>query len=272
MTLLFLNAAQANDYFTPSEDTLLLAKLNLCEKDVEAAVKSKGETQRIPMWETCHMNAESSGEAELVSMVRERLAVLKFEEKYATIKASDPIEYARTVLGTVAQYPTADIPMAMVRDQWLLLLADHEARNNISLRQVKITIISAPGLTDDEKTALDEYLRRYAISAGFKAPVGFSAEAADSDIFVQLQVALESNMLGGSSRATLYEEAFTVSASSVRFKKLGTKGEAIEARGRADYVEMAVAKDRAMEAVAADFADALLMRAVTELFESYQLP
>jgi len=272
MTFLLLNAAQANDYFTPSEDTVLLAKLNLCEKDVEAAVKASGETLRIPTWESCHQNAEAAGEAELVTMVRERLAVLKFEDRYAAVKTSDPIEYARVVLGTAAQFPTADIPMAMIRDQWLQLIADHEARNNISLRQVKITVISAPGLTDEEKAALEDYLRRFAISAGFKAPEGYSAEAADSDIFVQLQVALESGTLGGSSRATLYEEAFTIKASSVRFKKLGTTGEAIEAKGRADYVEMSVAKDRAMEAAASDFADQLLMRAVTELFGSYQLP
>lgn len=266
------NTAWANDYFRPSEDTVLQAKFNLCEKDVESAVKTRGETVRIATWETCYQSAEGEGDSDLMRLVAERLAVLKFESQYSELKSSDPIAYAKVVLATIAQHPTADIPMSLVYEQWHLLIADHEARNNIPLRAVTIRIISAPGLTDEEKALLDGYLRRYAISAGFKAPEGYSSDAADSDIFAQVQVELESKTLGGSSRANLYEERFTLKASSVRFKKRGTSGEGIVAEGRADYVEMAIAKERAMEAVAEDFANELLARALVELFSNHPIP
>lgn len=268
--LTLITAAPANE-FKPTASTVSSAHYALCEEDVEAAVKKSGEDARIPTWEACLARAETSGDADFLAMVQGTLAVLSFERQYGQLRETDPIGYARTLLATVAQYPTVQLPMEEIRRQWLALINDHEARNNIPLRQVSIRIISAPGMSDEEKAALDEYLRRFAVSSGFKAPEGYSSEAADSDIFVQCQVALESGTLGDSSKATLFEEALTVSASSVRFKKRGTRGEGVEVTGRADYVERPVALERAMEAVSAEFVDALLLRVITELFSSYEI-
>lgn len=270
LSLLSLITAAPASEFKPTASALSAANYTLCEEDAEAAVKKSGEGARIPSWEACLARAEASGDDDFLSMVQGTLAVLRFERSYGQLRESDPIRYARTLLATVARDPGAQLPMATIREQWLVLISDHEARNNIPLRQVSVRILSAPGLGDEDRAAMDEYLRRYAVSSGFKAPEGYSAEAADSDVFVQCTVEGRSGTLGDSQRATLYEEVVTISAPSVRYKKRGTRGEGIEVSGRADYVEQPVARDRAMDAAASAFSDELLLRVIGELFSTWE--
>ncbi len=270
-SLLLLTGAWAND-FKPTETTVSQAQFSICDKDVEAAVRKGGEAERVPAWEACLKYANAAKDEGLIALVTDKIAMVQFEQQHADLMASDPLEYSKVVLATAVQRPDSGISSATIRDHWALLIADSESRLNIPLRQVTVRILTAQGLSDEEKEALDVVLRRYLVDVGFKAPEGFSAEASDSDVFVQLEVVVSAQNIGASSQAVLTEQVFSLKTSSVRYKKLDARGDGWEVTGVADYVDPDEAKERAMYAAGEAFADRVLLSVITQLYGSYPLP
>jgi len=255
-----------------SVDDIANARFTICRQDAEDAVRRGDTDGGMSVWVGCLDTARADADGALERLLAAKVATMRLERDYGDLQRSDPHEYARVVLALVAQNPGIDLPQDLIRTQWIQLVSDTHSRQNLAIRQVTVRVLTAQGLSDEDKVALEAYLRRFAIDCGFKAPEGYSKEASESDVFVQVEAAARSETLGASSRATLYGEEISLKASSVRFKKRNTRGEAIAVVGEGSYVVQAQARTEALEAAASAFADQLLLRVITELFSSYQLP
>jgi hypothetical protein len=264
--LLMLNAQATTLSEMSNADRYLL----LCESQVEALDDDWAKIWTL--WTECETEADKRGHTDTLPHHRGNRVYADLEVRYGELHASDPIQFARIVLGTQAQNPDLALPFAHVTDAWMRLLNDPAERQNLAnVRTVTVRVL--PGdLSPEHRAQVEQILHRYIGDLGFKVPASDEAAAADSAILVFVEPTVSKLQDADLSAGKLAGWTTSLSSQPVRYKDLSRTGRPVSTQGRADLQTNDEARRAAIEQASEAFAQELLLQVIRHAFSDIPLP
>lgn len=264
--LLILNA----DASTLSEMSNAERYLLLCQSQVEELDDDWAKIWTL--WAECETEADKRGHADTLPHHRGNRVYADLELRYGELHATDPLQFARIVLGTQAQSPSLVLPFEHVTAAWMQLLNDPAERQNLAdVRTVTVRVL--PGeLSDAHHAEVEQILHRYIADLGFKVPASDEAAAAHSAILVFVEPALQHLQKADLSAGKLDGWSVSLSSQPVRYKALSKTGAPVSTQGRADLQTSDEARRAAIEQASQAFAQELMLQVVRHAFADIQLP
>lgn len=264
---------------TASAGTTTLSQLDpqallfhTCELNAQEHEQYGDWTAALAAWESCLKDARRQELGDVQPRIDGRIILARMKLLYGDMQSSDPLGYSKVVLATVAQHPSAEFPVEVVRKAWLRLLQDNEHRHNSPIRSVTVRWMDSEGGTPEQLAQLDKLLRRHIGDMGFKLPAADSADAGKVDVMLWLQAELRAGGEQEYDEGILFEEFVMVTGQAPKFRNRDARGARIEERESVTAGSRGEARAQAIEAAAASVAEDLLLQVVRQLYTDYSLP
>ena len=269
--MLLLATVQAGVVSELSPEELHLAQ---CAPTIDEALQKFGLQGEIDAWKECLNGARAQSLAPLVPKIQGHIVERELHRDYATLRETDPIQYAKIVLATSAQSSNATLPIDVLRQQWQLLLEDTQTRANMGdFRAIAVRFIPHSTVNQETQDLLEDHLRRRIADLGLRAPTADSQDAAEAPIVIQVSPFFEElEPTVQDERGRLHKVGFQLKTNSIRFKAKDTRRGGFRVGHAHEDAHLSVAIDESIDGVTIKFADAFLAILIRESFSRYPIP